>query len=242
MKKSTKVVKTSFVIMLLLCSWCSSFSYAQAKSTQNNSRVIVIDPAFQEKADNDKEPIGPGAYAMCPEATTGNVGANTGCAEYELTLDVAKKVQENLEEQGYTVLLTRDSNDVNISNSGRAMIANVADADLMVVISTRDSGNDGSGVSVVCQSDDNPYNYGNYSDGRLLSDAIFGSMRSNCNGSEVVESDDVAVMNWCASPSTVVEIGSVEDAEDEEMLVTDEYQQQLANGIAAGVDSYFAQK
>lgn len=237
MRKTTRRTKNCLVVMLLLCLWVTNINIVMAKETP---KVIVIDPAFQENTDTSREPVGPGAFKMCDSTSTGNTGVSTGYPEYELTLQVSLKLQNQLEDNGYTVLLTRTSNDVDITNSGRAMIANMADADLFIVVSANDSA--AAGVEVVCQSDDNPYNYGNYSDGRLLSDAILGSMKSNCAGNEVLEDDERAVMNWCQSPSTVVEVGSLENEDDEAKLVTDEYQETLAQGIAAGVDSYFAQR
>ena len=76
----------------------------------------------------------------------------------------------------------------------------------------------------------------------MLSDAILGSVKPNCNGGVVVENDNLAVMNWCQAPSTVVEIGSLANEEDEDRLLNVEYQKDIADGIANGVDSYFAQK
>ncbi|MBE5912184.1 N-acetylmuramoyl-L-alanine amidase family protein [Pseudobutyrivibrio sp.] len=239
MRKTTRGAKKYLVVMLLLCLWVTNINIVMAKES-STPKVIVIDPAFQENTDDTREPVGPGAFTTCESTSTGNTGVSTGYPEYELTLQVSLKLQNQLEESGYTVLLTRTTNDVDITNSGRAMIANMADADLFIVVSANDS--KAAGVEVVCQSDDNPYNYGNYSDGRLLSDAILGSMKSNCAGNEVVEDDERAVMNWCQSPSTVVEVGSLENEDDEAKLVTDEYQETLAQGIAAGVDSYFAQR
>ena len=240
MKRTTKVIKTSLVSMLLVCSLFSSVTVVEAKEKKEEPKVIVIDPAFQKKADTDKEPIGPGAFTMCDEQDSGAVGKNSGYHDYDLTLQVALKLQKNLEDQGYIVLLTRSTNDVNISNSGRAMIANVADADLFIVVSTKTDGK--GGVEVVCQSEENPYNYGNYNYSRLLSDAILGSMQPGVKAGDVVEDDDMAIMNWCEVPSTVVKVGSLENKDDEKRLVSEEYQEELASGIAAGVDSYFAQK
>ena len=155
------------------------------------------------------------------------------------------KLQSLLEDDGYTVILTRTANDVNISNSGRAMIANMSEADIFVQVTAIGLYSKAdSGIEVICQSADNPYNYGNYASSRLLSDAILGStiQATGRTKSSVVEEDNMSIINWCAVPTAVVEVGSLLDPDDEEQLVTDEYQGKIANGIAAGIESYFAQK
>lgn len=219
------ILRKSIVVMLLL-TMISPNIIAQAKCSKNDnaSKVIVIDPSGQEVTNNKKEPIGPGAFKTVPEVQ--DVG------DYRTNLKIAEKLGVILAEQGYTVILTRETNDVDISNSGRAMIANTSDADIMVVI----SGKEKNGLNVVCQSEDNPYNYGNYKNGRLLSDAILGSVTQSTKieKSEVVESDDEAVINWCGVPTAKIEIAD-EDADDDNDTV-------LAKGIADGIESYFLQK
>lgn len=215
------------IVLILLFAMISPNITVQAKQAEKNdnaSKVIVIDPSGQEKANNKKEPIGPGAFKTVPE-----VSEET---DYDSSLQIAQKVGVILAEQGYTVILTRNKNNVDISNSSRAMIANTAGADVFVVISTEDK----NGLNVICQSEDNPYNYGNYKNGRLLSDAILGSVTQNAKieKSKVVESDDEAVINWCGVPTAKIEIAD-EDADDDNDTV-------LAKGIADGIESYFSQK
>lgn len=212
----------------------------QITNTTDPSKVVVIDPSGQKTSSQKKEPIGPGAFKTVAETSSSEVGQTTGCADYDINLQIALKLQNILTDQGYTVVMTRESNDVEISNSGRAMIANTAGADVFVVI----SGKEQPGVSVVCSSDSNPYNCGNYSDGRLLSDSILGSVAQNTGTTtgNVQEVDNKAAINWCEAPTAIVEVGSVKNSEDEEKLTTDTYQQDMAQGIANGIDSYFTQK
>ena len=54
--------------------------------------------------------------------------------EYELTLSVSLKLREELKLRGYTVLMTRESNDVPVSCVQRADVANQAGADAYVRI------------------------------------------------------------------------------------------------------------
>ncbi|MCR4831768.1 MAG: N-acetylmuramoyl-L-alanine amidase [Pseudobutyrivibrio sp.] len=212
-----KFVQKNMVLLLL------ALMLVPTIKVEASDKVIVIDPSGQETANKKKEPIGPGAFKSTAQSAEG---------EYDLNLQIALKAKDILDEQGYTVLLTRTSNDVDISNSGRAMIANTSNADVFVVI----NGKDKSDVSVVCQTEDNPYSYGNYSDGRLLSDTILGSVvqSTGVDDAGVVESDSETAINWSSVPTAIVEVGTESD--------NDEYQQEVAKGIAYGIESYFAQK
>ena len=105
-----------------------------AKNSNNNKKTIVIDPGHQTRGDSTKEPIGPGATETKAKVTTGATGVSTKQKESELALKVALLLEKALKEEGYNVIMTRTTNNVNISNKERAMIANNADADAFLRI------------------------------------------------------------------------------------------------------------
>ena len=105
-----------------------------AKNSNNNKKTIVIDPGHQTRGDSTKEPIGPGASETKAKVTTGATGISTKQKESELALKVALLLEKALKEEGYNVIMTRTTNNVNISNKERAMIANNADADAFLRI------------------------------------------------------------------------------------------------------------
>ena len=107
---------------------------SRKNETSKKNKVIVIDPGHQKKGDNSKEPIGPGAKEKKAKVTTGATGISTKQTEAELNLKVGKKLKTKLEERGYEVIMVRTTNDVNISNSQRAEIANKANADVFLRI------------------------------------------------------------------------------------------------------------
>lgn len=231
-----KNIRKCIAMMLLSALVCPTLTVAAKEAPKK----IVIDPSCQLKATKGTEAIAPGAFSTTAETSAGTKGKTTGYRECEMNLQIALKLEDILTDMGYDVLITRDENDVNMSNSDRAMIANEADADLFIVISAGDV----KGTTVICQSDENKYNYGNYERSRLLSDAVLGSVvqKTNSHNNGVEELDDKPIINWCACPTTIVQVGDLQDKDEEELLVDDEYQKIIAEGIAAGIQSYYSQR
>lgn len=106
----------------------------KATKNSNDKKTIVIDPGHQTRGNPTKEPIGPGATETKAKVTTGATGISTKQKESELALKVALSLEKALKEEGYNVIMTRTTNNVNISNKERAMIANDAKADAFLRI------------------------------------------------------------------------------------------------------------
>ena len=209
----------------------------------NQDKVIVIDAGHQQKGDLSKEPIGPGASEQKAKVTYGNVGVKTGTPEDQLNLEMALKLQTELESRGYTVIMCRTENDVNISNSERAAIANEANADAFIRIHC--NGYDSSsvhGAMTMCQTPNNPYNGNRYEESRLLSECVLDYLvdETGCKKQNIFEDDSMSGINWSMVPVTIVEVGYLSNPDEEAKLVTDDYQQKVAVGIANGVDAYIA--
>lgn len=217
----------------------------QMEEQNKKDKLIVIDAGHQEKQNSEKEPVGPGASETKAKVSSGTSGRYTGVPEYQVTLEVSLKLEQILNERGYEVIMVRTTNDVNISNSERAQIANDNHADAFVRIHCDGSENPSSnGAMTICMTPNNPYCSELYTDSQRLSTEILDHLcqETGAARNKVWETDTMSGINWCKVPVTIVEMGYMSNEAEDRKLVTSEYQDQLAKGIADGIEVYLSTK
>lgn len=216
-----------------------NYNTQERKSTNEN--IIVIDPGHQTRGNSSKEPIGPGASETKAKVTGGATGVSTGQTEYNLNLKVALKLRDALEEKGYTVIMTRTINDVDISNSERAKIANEAGAAAFIRIHANSVDSSSvKGVLTMCQTSNNKYNGDLASESYRLSKAVLDNFVDSTGAVNkgVTRTDTMSGINWCTVPTTIVEMGFMSNPEEDELMATEEYQDKMVAGMVNGIIEY----
>ena len=209
---------------------------------QKRTQTVVIDPGHSAVVAEGTEPLGPGSTENKAADTSGTSGTVSGLAEYELTLSVSQKLRDVLQDRGYTVLMTRESNDVPVSCIERADLANNAEADAFVRIHANGSEDSSvKGAMTICITPDNPFYPELYEQARALSDCIINKLSESggCENDGVWETDSMSGNSWSQVPATIVEMGYMTNPEEDALMATEDYQNKIVRGIADGIDQYF---
>ena len=206
--------------------------------------LIVIDPGHQQYANTEQEPVGPGASETKIKVSGGTSGVSTGVPEYQLTLEMGLRLRDELEGRGYRVIMVRETNEIDISNSERAAIANEADADAFIRLHANGGGSGATGAMTICQTPDNPYNGGLYADSRALADCVLDAYteKTGIRYEYVWETDSMSGINWCQVPVTILEMGYMTNSTEDQWMQEEENQVKMSQGIADGIDAFMADR
>lgn len=213
---------------------------ATAERTGATGLVVCLDPGHQTTGNSAQEPVGPGATETKDRVSPGATGVTTGQYEYAFALDLALQVKERLEAYGITVVMTRTTNNVDISNAQRAAVANEAGADLFVRIHADSTVNaDLSGISTL-------YPGGNswvaaiadesLEAATLIQQEMIASTGAKDRG--ITERSDLSGFNYATVPSVLVETGFMSNPAEDKLLASEKYQNKLADGITRGILAY----
>lgn len=203
--------------------------------------LVVIDPGHQQKANLNLEPIGPGATTQKYKVTDGTTGVVTKKREAVLVLEMASVLKEKLEAKGIQVLMTRTSQDVDISNKERATFANDHKADLFLRLHADGSENPNqSGFAVLTPAEGSPYTKDIYAESLQISQTIVNKMRENhqvkVNG--IKFRDDLSGFNWAKVPGVLLELGFMSNPEEDKKLSDPQYVNSLLQSVTDSVEEY----
>lgn len=225
----------------------TEIKWAEEQVKEKNTHVVYIDPAKQIYADSGEEQLFPDDPAVYPQKkkkmTKGAIGTATGTFEYEITLDVAEKVKHELELRGYTVILSRASSTISMSNAERATAGNQSNAEIMIRLSaqgTAVSSTNGMLGFVEKAKEDDAAGY--YQDSFYLANALMTECCALTDAGRlgIFQTDQMVFLNYAQKPAASIQLGFLSNEEEDRKLSDEEYRKKLARGLANGVDTYFS--
>ena len=195
----------------------------QYKANPNN-KIIVIDPGHQGKGNSEKEAIGPGSSTKKAKVTTGTTGVSSRKAESQINLEIGLKLRTELQSRGYTVIMTRTTQNVNLSNQQRSEI-----------------GNSVRGAHTISPAKNNPYCSEIFKASSKLAQSVIQSYSAatGIKSRGVSYRNDLTGINWSQVPSIYIEMGFISNVSEDKLLADSSFQNKCAKGIADGIDKYF---
>ncbi len=202
---------------------------------------IGIDAGHQKTPDTAQESVSPHSKTMKPRMSEGGIGVKTGIPEYEVTLQIAKKLQAVLENAGATVVMTRTKHDVSLSNAERAQLMNGADVDFWVRIHCDASNNSkNKGVSILVPSPETAPDIAKASLA-LAKEALPAICKeTEAKQIAVTRKADQTAFNWSQVPVITVEFGFLSNPTEDVLLNRSAYQTLCVKGLYTGIIQYTA--
>ena len=221
--------------------------------------VPLLKPALIQRV-----PSRPRVIALDPGhggVDQGTQNARLGLKEKEFTLDVSRRLKALLERKGYTVVLTRNT-DERLDLQSRAIIANRANADVFVSIHFNALPNDqktrGTEIFTFAPahqrstnawslgaSDDteheaapgNRYDAANAMLAHALHRELLEGLQTFDRGKKI---GHLGVLRGLNCPGVLVESGFLSNDEEAKKIATPAYRQDIAEALAAGIADYAA--
>ncbi len=170
----------------------------------------------------------------------GHGGPDEGCTaggipEKEINLQIAGRVTKRLSEMGYQVIQTRTA-DCYLAKEQRVENANRLKADIYVSIHQNTFGDEtANGIETWYDGTDSGR------DSRRLAQLIHREtlLRTGAQERELRADADFCVTGKTQMPACLIETGFLSNAGERGLLVSPEYQEQIADGIAEGIHLYF---
>lgn len=177
-----------------------------------------------------------------------------GIAEKDLNLQVSRKLRKRLEELGYTVLTSRDS-DVDVDFvTERSRMVNKTNADFFISIHFNATGNDTTlnlGIQTYSYKEDagypskiNQYWHNNpdrMNESNRLAADLHSSLLTETGARDAgLLQATFAVLRETAKPAVLLELGYMDNSEENQRIRSDQYQDKLVEGIIKGIQKYYA--
>ncbi len=217
-------------------------AYAHAGALAAGGVSIGIDPGHQMHADSGQEPIAPDTSKTKSKVSGSARGVRSGAMEYAVNLEVGLRLEALLIENGATVVMTRFTNDVRISNKERALMMNEANVDLVLRIHCNgndDPKNHGAYMLVPSEKRTETYDY-NVRAAQSIIDAYCQKTGIEQAKNDVIDRSDQTGFNWSTRPVVTIEMGFLTNPDDDKLLSDEAFWDTMAEGLYDGIAAFFA--
>ena len=223
----------------------------QTHQFQSNGKWIgetSVSRGFEKGKYNNIIFLDPGHGGKDPGASYYNI------TEKELNMQVYQKLRKELEGLGYTVLSSRDSDVFVDYVTERSRMVNKTDSDIFISIHFNASGNPASnraGIQTYSYEEAagypskiNPY-WHNHPDrisesNRLAAD-IHSSLLAETGAKDAGRlRSSFAVLRETNKPAVLLELGYIDNFNENQQVRSDAYQNRLVAGIVKGIQKYYA--
>ena len=207
----------------LLCS-----KKTQATATLSSNKIVIVDAGHGGE--------------------DGGAVSKNGVKESDINLKIALKLQNLLEENGTTVILTRSTENA-IYDEGMNTLRQKKVSDIKNRVEIGNNSNADIFISIHLNKIPQEKYYGwqcffketNESSKKLaksIQQALNETMEIE-NKREALKIKGIYIIDNVKIPTTIVECGFLSNEKEEQLLQTEEYQEKLAQGIYKGINNYF---
>ena len=221
-----KPIITSFLLLVTLALfWLGALNVTTVLSPGLENKVIVIDPGHGG--------VDPGAQS-------------SGISEKDINLDISLRLRRQLESKGCKVIMTRDSDTdffipgfyegrkaKRVDLNHRINLAAVNNADVFISIHT-------NSYTKRATYGMETFYYQKSPTGKFLANQIQEHITELQPGKKrQAKAGDYYLINQTTMPAVIVEVGFISNPRERKLLLTGDYQDSIAKGIADGIQSYF---
>ncbi len=262
-KKPSGTVYSAWSTPCRVIAWNTKWSYSKKSKIHSDSatlydtdaamprnRTVCINAGHGTKGGESKQTLchpdgspkvtggSTGAGATTATAIASGTDLKNGMSEAEATLKLAKIVKRKLLDNGYDVLMVRETSDAQMDNIARTVFAN-KNADCHIALHY-DSTSNNKGAFAITVPDVASYKKmypvsEHWREHNRLGKALIRSMKKN--GTKIFGDGTMALdltqTSYSKIPSVDLEVGDCASDVSEKTL------ESLADGIAAGVDRFF---
>ncbi len=191
---------------------------------QDDKLIVTLQPKVVWKPDYDVVVLDAGHGGK----DVGAIGAS-GSYEKNLVFAITQLVKEQLEDQGFKVIMTR-SGDQYLSLEERVNIANQTNAFAFVSIHANTAASSqATGLEVYTKRGSD------HTFAQIMLNSILTQTAQNNRGDREA---DFYVIKYTVMPAVLIETGFISNPQEEQFLWTEENQKRIARGIVNGIVNY----